>query len=472
MKEFFKIPNQDSAGFVKYRDFYTLLINSKRSGIQEDKFFDFLETIKSLDAIYKFRAFDDLVDSITNLGLLDKYFPHLKTYFLSILKVANKQSEDCYALYYLYRVAVKTRLMKEHFHFFLESIEKVVCPNMMYDVGLFDIAKAAYEAGVIEDYFPILLESFDKLESSRKRRAFAHLVETAKQTNLMNKYYLSLLERIDEIPEETKREAFNQLVDSLDSKLLKKKHPLIEKHLVSLLDGTEKSNPILGYRVFGSLFASFESFGLLEDHLLEFLEIIDRIEFNTKYNALYDLIKSIKNTELFDKWYLPIKKRFFFFLDDIEKFESVSKHDAFRALLKLEEGTGLIVENTPTYLELIKKLPPYSASNRYAYSKLLKRLKKSGLKQDHFPVFLEILDSYVIPSNYEAFCALLEAANANDLVKDNFYSLLERIKGFKYIYKYDAFHELIKTIKNTDLTIKYKTDILGTFQSNHILYPE
>lgn len=110
-------------------------------------------------------------------------------------------------------------------------------------------------------------------------------------------------------------------------------------------------------------------------------------------------------------------------------------------------------------------MPPYSASNRYAYSKLLKRLKKSGLKQDHLPIFLEILDTPVITSKYEAFCSLLEAADQNDLIKHNFYSFLERIKSFKNINEYDAFHEFIKIIKPTDLMIKYKTDIVSMFQT-------
>jgi len=465
MKDHFEIPNQGSPGFVKYRNFSISLGELKRSGIEEENLLDFLKTIKNLDAVYKFRAFDDLIDSIINLGLLDNFFPHLKNHFISFLEVANKQSEESYALYYLYRVAAKTGLMKEHFCFFLESIEKVLCPNMYWDVGLLDIAKAAYETGVIEEYFPILLKVFDNLESSRKHIAISHLIRTAIQTGLIFQYFSALLEKIEKLPEESKRSATYQLISDIDGKFLKDNRFIIENQFISFLDETEEINHIIEYRAFGSLLEKSKKVGLFEDHISDFIEIVDKVETYLKYNALYDLIKSIKNTELFDKWYLPIKKRFFFFLNDIEKFENVSKYDAFRALLKFEEGTGLIVEYTATYLELIKKLPPYSASNRYAYSKLLKRLKKSGLKQDHLPIFLEILDTPVITSKYEAFCSLLEAADENGLIKHNFYSFLKRIKRFNDICKYDAFHELIKIIKRIDLMIKYKMDILGTFQS-------
>ncbi len=462
MKDHFEIPNQGSAGFTKYRDFSISLGDLKGSGNEEENLFVFLETIKNLDAVYKFRAFDDLVDSIINLGLLDKFFPHLKNHFLSFLEVANKQSEESYALYYLYRVAAKTGLMKEHFPFFLDSIEKVLCPNMYWDVGLLDIAKAAYETGVIEDYFPIFLKVFDNLESSRKHIAIAHLIRTANQTGLIFKYFSALLERIEKLPEESKRSASYQLISEIDDKYLKDNRFSIENQFVSFLDETEEINHIIEYRAFGFLLEKSKIVGLFEDHISDFIEIVDKIETDHRYNALYDLIDSIQNTEQLDKFYLPIKKRFFFFLDDIEKFESVSKYDAFRALLKLEEGTGFISNNTSIFLELIKKI---SWSSVYAYSELLEVLKKTGMKQDHFPVLLEILDTFIIPSNYKAFCSLLEAANANNLIKDNFISLLEKIKGFNYINKYDAFHEFIKAIKSTDLMIKYKMDIVGTFQS-------
>lgn len=455
MKDFFKIPNQDSAEFGEYKDFYGSLVASKRTGIQEDNFFGFLETIKNLDAVYKFRAFDDLVDSIINLGLLDKFFPHLKNHFLSFLEVTNKQSEESYALYYLYRVAVKTGLMKEHFPFFLESIEKVLCPNMYWDVGLLDIAKAAYETGVIEEYFPIFLKVFDNLESSRKRTAIAHLIRTANQTGLMDKYFSALLERIEKLPEESKRSASYQLISSIDNKLLNDNRSSIENQLVSFLDGTD-------YRSFGSLLNESKIVGLFEDHISDFIEIVDKIKTDLKYNALYDLIDSIQSTEQLDKYYDVIKNRFFFFLEDIEKFVFLNKYKAFHALLKLEEGTGFISNNTSIFLELLKKI---SWSSVYAYSELLEVLKETGMKQDHFPVFLEILDTFIIPSNYKAFCSLLEAADANDLIKDNFFSLLARIKGFNNIYKYNAFHEFIKPIKSTDFMIKYNTDIVGTFQS-------
>ena len=230
----------------------------------------------------------------------------------------------------------------------------------------------------------------------------------------------------------------------------------IENQFVSFLDGTD-------YRSFGSLLKESKIVGLFEDHISDFIEIVDKIETDLRYDALYDLIDSIQNTEQLDKYYDVIKNRFFFFLDDIEKFDFFNKYEAFHALLKLEEGTGLIVEDTPIYLELIKKMSPYRPVSSYAYSELLEVLKKTGLKQDHFPLFLEILD--FLNSEYEPFCALLEAANANNLIKDNFISLLEKIKGFNYINKYDAFHEFIKAIKSTDLMIKYKMDIVGTFQS-------
>lgn len=464
MKERFEIPNRDSAGFVKYRDFYSLIV-SKGTGIQKEDFFELLEAIENLESVYKFRAFDNLVDLIINLDLLDKYLIHLKSKFLSFLDVADKQPKNSYAFYYLFQIAKNTGLIREHIPFFVESIEDIVCPMKYYDVGLTDLAEAAIEAGVIKKYLPIFLKVVDKLTDHRKIRAFHNLIEPAIDTGLLNKNFLALLEKIDQLPEDNKSEATTHLIESIDNKLLNEHRPLIENTLVSLMNRIERVNHRFRYRAYGSLLISFKLVGIIEEHFSVFLENVDKLKSDHKYLAVYDLIKTIKNTELFDKYYLTIKNRFFYFLDDVEKFVNIEKYDAFRALIKLEEGTGLIVEDTPIYLELIKKMTPYRPVGGYAYSKLLKALKKSGMKQDHFPIFLEILDTNVISSKYEAFCALLEAANANDLVKDNFISLLERINQFKYIYKYDALHEFIKIIKHTDSMINYKTDIKSIFQS-------
>ncbi len=461
MKEMFEIPNRDSAGFAKYRDFYSL-IASMGTVIQKEVFIELLETIENLESVYKFRAFDNFVDLIIYLDQLDEYLIHLKRKFLSFLEVADKQPKNSYAFYYLFQIAKNTGLIREHIPFFVESIDDIVCPSPMYDVGLTDLAEAAIEAGVIKKYIPIFMKVVDKLDDHRKIRAFHNLIEPALDTGLLNKNFLALLEKIDQLPEDNKSEAFTHLIESIDINLLNKNRPLIENTLVSLMNRIEKVNLHFRYSAFGSFLISFKLVGIFEDHISDFIEIVDKIKTDLKYNALYHLIDSIQNTEQLDKYYDVIKNRFFFFLEDIEKFVFLNKYEAFHALLKLEEGTGFISNNTSIFLELIKKI---SWSEVYAYSELLEVLKKIGMKQEHFPVFLEILDTFIIPSNYKAFCSLLEAADANDLIKDNFISLLERIKGFNNIYKYDAFHELIKAIKSTELMIKYKMDIVGTFQS-------
>ena len=466
MKDFFKKSNQDSAEFGEYKDFIGSLLASKRSGIQEDNFFAFLETIKNLDNVYKFRAFYDLIDLIVNLGILDQYYSQIETQFLTFLKVIGNLPEKSTSLYYMYKVAVMTSLINEHFPFFLESIEKLTSVIEYMDISLSNIFKAAYETGLLEEYFTKFFRAVDRLSDFWKFHAYSQLLNAAVESGLIKKYYSAFLERIDTLPDEFKHRVTYHLIDlTRSTEFFHKFSAQIETLIVNLIDTFERVPIILNSSAFSALLEAMKIMGMINEHFSELLEIADQFLGDMKYHALENLIDSIKDTELFINYYTIIKDQFFYFLEDTEKFVFLNKYKAFHALLKLEEGTGLIADYTPIYLEMIKKMSCYDCECHNSYSELLEVLKKSGLKQEYFPIFLEILTTFPIPSRYNAFCSLLEAANANDLVKGNFFSFLEVIKGFNNIEKYNAFHELNKTIKNTDLMINYKTEILSIFQS-------
>lgn len=463
MKHFFKIPNRDSVGSVKYRDFYNSLVASKTTGIQKESFLTFLEAIKSLDNIYKFRAFYDLVDSIVNLNLLDKYFTQIQSQFLLLLDVADKQSKNCYALYYLHQIAVNTGLIKEHFPFFLESLEILICPMEYYDVGLHDIAKAVIQTGVIKIYFPKFLEAVDKLSSFRKIRAFHHLIEPAIETGLINKYFLSLLERIDKLPEDFKSDASYHLFNSIDNNLLNKYRTQIENVLVSLLNRIEKVNRMYRFRAFGSLLRSFKYIGIIEDHFSVFLEIVDKISYDQKYLALHKLITSVKKTDLLKIHYDRLKNQYFPFLEDIKKFDNYPKQKAFSALLKLEMGTELFTKHTHIYLDMIKRIP--RGDKFLAYISFLKALKIAGLKKENFPAVLEIIILLPDTTSYEAFRLLLNTTKEAGLLEDKFISFLRLINEANDSSKYDMFHELIERVKDTKLLNTYSSLIEKSFLS-------
>lgn len=464
MKHLIKLPNQDSIGFTEYKSFYSSLVQVEKTRLKEN-FSTFLETINNLDDLYKFRAFDDFIDTIVSRHLLDTYFSRLESQFLTYLNVVRNVPDKSLALYYLYNVALKTGLINDHFPFFLESIERLTNEFQLPSDSVFRLFKAAYETGLTEKYSAELFKIVDRLSNYWKYHAFAQLINVTVEKRLIKKYIPAFMERIDALADEYKHRATYQLIDVIrNAELFHKYSTQIKTLTVNFIDTFEKA-PIPKFRAFTLLLELLKITGMLTNYFSELIEIIAKYLGNQKYHALSKLIDLAKKTGNLERYYVEIKNKFFFFLEDIEKFVNLNKYDAIHTLLKLEEGTGLIVDYTPIILEMIKKISHYENVRYYAFSELLEALKNSGIKKDQFPVFLEILETYPSPSNYDAICSLLEIANIDDLVKENFISIIQVILSFYGLSKYNAFHEIIKKIKSTDLQIEYKSEIKSSFHS-------
>lgn len=124
--------------------------------------------------------------------------------------------------------------------------------------------------------------------------------------------------------------------------------------------------------------------GWAEEHFTNFLEISDKILDNDKYYVFYDLINSIKGTELLNNYYSQIKTMFLSLVKDFDKLPDQHKDNTYSYMIKAIEGTKL--ENEIIYKKWKEKSDyrekevEYQASSSELRQQILKEIKTLNIK--------------------------------------------------------------------------------------------
>ncbi|MFX0043270.1 MAG: hypothetical protein ACFE8L_10180 [Candidatus Hodarchaeota archaeon] len=187
-----------------------------------------------------------------------------------------------------------------------------------------------------------------------------------------------------------------------------------------------------------------------EEIFSAFLESIDKLSIERDYDAFNSLLWIAKQNEWIIKQ-LPAL---------LNAIVNISYHqfNAFSNLLKIINEKGLIKEYLIDILGIINQLRGLDKDK--ALYALIKLLKDTGLLKEQF---LNVINQIHDGEKINAYTSLLNLFKETGLIREHFRVLLEIIDQLPEMKKYYAFSDLIKTIQDTDLIMKYSSQIETQF---------
>jgi len=286
------------------------------------------------------------------------------TVLVAIDKVlGNDDSENYKTFSALLDVAKVEGWIEEFFPTVLETIDKIT-GQRRYKTFYF-LLNVSKETGRTEELFPAFFESINKLTGHHSYLAFLELIGSIKGTELLNKFYsqienrfLAFLETIYKLPEEDKIKAFSVLISSIkNTNILNTYFYQIETLFLNLLNSVA-NRPGIYLRVeFFVLIGSAEETGLIKEHIPAFLAAIDKFPNDDKVEMFYHLMDSVKRFALLNKFYSQIRTQFFALLHYIDILPIEKRYSPFCNLLGIAKETGWIEEDFPVFFEVLGKLP-------------------------------------------------------------------------------------------------------------------
>jgi len=261
----------------------------------------FLEKIQ----IYTYIVLSELIDSIRKLELLNKFSSQLKAHFLTISQSMSYFDYDCFIA--LVKVAKEMGWLEEYFLTLFEIIDKL--QDRDKSKALSTLLIIAKKMGRLEETFPIFLEMIDKL-SEKEYDMFFGLLKLAKREGWIEKCFPVFLKSVYGLTKYRSRALSDLLEITIEKRWVKQFFPV-------------------------------------------FLENLDKLPNYRKYLAFFDLIKSLKNTELFNDYYSRIKNLSLSLLDGLGELPEYRRQDAYSNLNWAIKGTDL--ENEPAFKEWKEK---------------------------------------------------------------------------------------------------------------------
>jgi len=251
-------------------------------------------------------------------------------------------------------------LIKENFHSVLYAMKEFPYQlHVVLDIFYFLIDKSK-GTDLLRDNFHVFLGTIDKLNVYNQYHAFSFLIESIKtktlqdNMSLIDTQFLRLLSNIDDLQD------FNipGMMGDGFSNVLKvvKITGLKKKYLLAFLNSFESIPDEDRYSTLWNLRELAKTAGCLEDNFLVFLEMLDKIYSREAYEAFYYLILSIEGTEALKKNLSQIESRFLLLLKDAHGKRFSDIYSLFSWLLKIAKITGLIKNHFPAILESIERL--------------------------------------------------------------------------------------------------------------------
>ncbi len=297
LKSFDKLPY-----YMKNDIFYGLIDVCEDIELMEKFFSVFLETINN------YIVFSDFVDSIRKFKLLNKYSSQIKTQLKHILTIHQSISSFNYDDFIaLLKVVREMGWIEEYFFTLFEIIDKLQDrPYRDKYKAVSTLLLMAKKMGRLEEIFPVFLEMIDK-PSEKEYDTFSGHLTLAKRMGWLERCFLVFLKRV-----------YNFTTSR-------------SKALSDLLEITIEK-------------------GWIEQIFPAFFDTLDDLPHYRKYLALYDLIKILKGTELFEQYYARIKSLSLSLVECIGELPDNRKQNAYYNLNLAIKGTDL--ENEPVFKKL------------------------------------------------------------------------------------------------------------------------
>ncbi len=419
----------------------------------EQNFSVILTTIRKLSDQDKYRAFSALLKVVKEKGLIEKH----SSVFLKILdEIPVRHKYNAFSD--LIGVVKEVRLTKEQFLDYLEYFDNL--PYYRKYDAFSDLIRVAKAFGLLKELFPSFLKTINILHDRPKYEAISDLIRVAKEIGLIKELFPTFLMVIGNIP-------YNEF-DVFSDQFKVAKATGIRKEHFPIVAKTQENIPYHKYDAFSTLFIVLEETGFTQKHFSAILKAVDKLHDEDKYRAFYDLIDSIKYTDLIKKNHIQIENQVLVLLSNIDKIPDTVKNSVIRDLIVIAKITGFKKRLFHAFLERIVKITTY---HKYeAFSKLINVIKDTELKNEYylrieaqFLSFMKSIKKLPDDKKYRAFSDLFNLAKEINWIKEHFLVILETINKLPNEEKYFSFFKLIDLIRYTEVFNEHNSIIEAQF---------
>lgn len=337
-------------------------------------------------------------------------------------------------LYDLFEVARKSNMIKKLFPAFIGVLNRHTFTNLL---------KAAKENNLIRENFPIFLEFVNKCEEKDKTGFLVALFKVLRETGLKKEFFPAFVEVL--FTNWNNSSYYSNSISTINS--IKEAGWMKEYFSIFL----EKINILPDFdknKVFLLLIEVLKESGSKEEYFLDLLKSLEQLVNKDRYIALYDLIDSIKNTELLAKYDSQIETQF---LDLMNNMDDRDEYQGTYYLFGVAKEMEWMEEHFP---RLIKHYEKFNGLNQckafyglidfFISSKLLS-VYDSQL-ETIFANLLTNIENLPPEEKYESSYYLFLVAKESgwleehflEFLKDpaSFYDLIDSIKGTKVLTKF------------------------------------
>ncbi len=458
--------------FKKYSEFSDLLEAAKEKGWIERYFNSFLDVIEIFSIPYKLEAICSLIYAIKGTKLLNEKYSQIETVFLAIVESKNEfifyeTEEEEESFFNLLKIAEEIGWIDKHFSVLLENL------NLSSNLEFSALLEVADQKGWVEEYLYDFLELIQKISISSRFRAFSEIFYAAR-----NKYYsqsetifLTILESINQYEDE------DRVVPTLLD--MAKELGWKDEYLYAFIQNIDKLFGEIKYDLFKGLLEKLKGTKLLENNFHLFLEIIDNLSTKIKYDYFNSMLRELKRTKL-------LEKKFLFILEIVNERFGKDKYRAFNQLITSIKNTEIMTtyfSQIETYFHSlagsIDRLPDkekyiaiYSLSNSIRETELFENF----ISQNETLIFtlLNGIDKLCACDDYDcdnyhmsdAYSSLIATIRDTELMRkyfSAFLDILSKIKGRRLPYY--PFLELLRVAEEMGLLEKHFHDFLKTLNN-------
>lgn len=232
-----------------------------------------------------------------------------------------------------------------------------------------------------KDYFFL----FNKFDNSELKNLFQQFDETIilQETSIAKK--IDILKDLLRVYERVDVGKYNQI------KL--RRINLIKENLSDLLDHFIQNTNIDNiYKVFSRFINEIKKSEVFEDQFAEFLEAIEKVSINHRFDILIKLIKVSKEMGLLAKHINSIKEKSIEFLNGITILSGNSQYYTFVKLIEVAKGANMVQELFIDFLIAAKKIS--GNYQKYALTDLIEEIKGTQLMQEKLSLIKKIFPGY------------------------------------------------------------------------------